>query len=80
MPSFRAFLDLVSDPEYLKVMPYKLAALKVVLVPISGDLVLPDLRWVVVGGCVVVFLLAGWVRAARRGRQRKAVPEGRSGA
>jgi hypothetical protein len=80
LPSFRAFLDLVSDPEYLKVMPYKLAALKVALVPVSGGPVLPDLRWVVGDGCVAVFLLAGWVRAARRGRQRKAVPEGRSGA
>jgi hypothetical protein len=79
-PCRRAFLDLVSDPEYLKVMPYKLASLQVALVPVSGALVVPDLRWVVGGGCVAVFLLAGWVRATRRGQQRKAVPAGRSGA
>jgi hypothetical protein len=79
-PCRRAFLDLVSSPDYLKMMPYKLAALQVALVPVSGTLVVPDLRWVVGGSCVAVILLAGWVRAVRRGRQRKAVPAGRSGA
>jgi hypothetical protein len=78
-PCRRAFLDLVSDPEYLNIAPYKLASLKVALVPVAGQLVLPDLRWVVGGGCVAVFLLAGWMQAARRGRQRKVVPEQRSG-
>jgi hypothetical protein len=79
-PCRRAFLDLVSDPAYLQVMPYKLAALQVVLVPVSGALVVPDLRWVVGGVGLAVFLLAGWVRAARRRRQQRAVPEGQSGA
>jgi hypothetical protein len=79
-PCRRAFFDLVSDPQYLKVMPYKLASLKVALVPVSSQLVLPELRWVVGGGCVAVFLLAGWVRAARRSRQREVVPESRGGA
>ena len=41
---------------------------------------MPDLRWVVGGGCLAVFLLAGRVRARRRGPQRQAVSEGRSGA
>jgi len=78
-PCRRAFLDLVSDPDYLKVMPYKLAALKVALVPVSATLVVPDLRWVIGGGCVAVFLLAGWARAARRSPGRKAAPDGGTG-
>lgn len=65
-PGRRDFLDLVSNPEYLKVMPYKLASLEVVLTPVSGELVVPDLRWVAGGGLLAVFLLVGWIRAARR--------------
>jgi hypothetical protein len=61
----RAFFDLVTNPEYLKVMPYKMASLKVLLTPVSGDLVIPDIRWIVGGICLVTFLLIGWVRAAR---------------
>lgn len=65
-PGRRTFFELVTNPEYLKVMPYKLASLKVVLTPVKGDLVIPDLRWVVGGTCLAIFLLAGWIRAARR--------------
>ncbi len=60
----RDFLDLVSNPEYLKVMPYKLASLTVALMPLKCQLLLPDLRWVVGLGCAIIFLLVGWVRAA----------------
>lgn len=65
-PGRRTFFELVTNPEYLKVMPYKLASLKVVLTPVKGDMVVPDLRWVVGGVCLALFLLVGWVRAARR--------------
>lgn len=65
-PGRRTFFELVTNPEYLKVMPYKLASLKVVLTPVKGDLVIPDLRWVVAGACLAIFLLVGWVRAALR--------------
>jgi hypothetical protein len=37
------------------------------LVPVSRDIVIPDLRWLIGGGFVVIFLLVGWIRAARRG-------------
>jgi hypothetical protein len=47
--------------------PYKFIALEIDPVPVSGDMVIPDLRWLVGGGLVVIFLLVGWVRAARRG-------------
>jgi hypothetical protein len=33
------------------------------LVPVSRGTVVPDLRWLVAGGFVIVFLLVGWVRA-----------------
>jgi len=62
----RAFFDLITDPEYIKVMPYKLASLKVILTPASGDLVIPDIRWIVGGTCLVIFLLVGWLRASKR--------------
>ena len=41
----RSFFELLSAPDYLKVLPYKAAALKVVLMPMHDELVVPDLRW-----------------------------------
>lgn len=73
-PGRRTFLELVSSPDYLKVMPYKLASLQVVLTPVSGELVIPDLRWMAGGGGLAIFLLIGWIRAVRRStRQSKSV-------
>ena len=67
-PGRRTSLGLVTNPGYLKVMPCKLASIEVVLTPVSGELVIPDLRWVAGGGFLAIFLLVGWVRAARRSR------------
>ena len=67
-PSRRAFFELLTDPQWLKFAPYKLAALELALVPASGQVVIPDLRWVIGGACLIVFLVAGWVRAAREKR------------
>jgi hypothetical protein len=64
--SRRAFLDLLTDPAYAPVMPYKLMALSVVLVPVSGELVLPDIRWLAGALLLALFLLAGWIRASKR--------------
>jgi hypothetical protein len=64
-PGRRTFFELVTNPEYLKVMPYKLASLEVVLTPLSGQLVLPDSRWIAVATGLAGLLLAGWIRAAR---------------
>jgi hypothetical protein len=64
-PSRRAFFELLTDPQWLKFAPYKIAALKIALVPASGQVVIPDLRWVVGGACLIVFLGACWLRAAR---------------
>ena len=66
-PNRRAFFRLVSDPDYLKVAPYKFAALELALVPLQADVIVPDPRWIVGGLCLVVFCGAGWLRASRRG-------------
>jgi hypothetical protein len=65
-PSRRKFLELLSSPFYAQVEPYKFMALEEDLVPISGDRVLPDFRWVAGGSLLAMFLGAGWWRAARR--------------
>ena len=67
-PSRRAFFELLSDPQWLKFAPYKIAALELVLVPMSGQVVIPDLRWLVGAVCLIVFLGACWLRAARKKR------------
>jgi hypothetical protein len=38
-------------------------AMELDLVPVSGRVVTPDLRWLFGGGFFILFLLAGWVRA-----------------
>ena len=65
-PSRRAFLDLVTDPAYAPIAPYKFMALDIVLTPTAPELVLPNL-WVAAGALLlIVFLATGWFRAARR--------------
>jgi hypothetical protein len=43
-PSRRTFLKLASDPSYAPIEPYKFMALEIDLVPVSGDMLVPDLR------------------------------------
>jgi hypothetical protein len=62
-PSRRAFLSLLADPAYAPYEPYKLMAVETALVPVSRDLMIPDLRWVVGGMLVILFLAVGWIRA-----------------
>jgi hypothetical protein len=66
-PSRRTFLKLISHPAYAPLAPYKLIAVELDLVPVSGGTIVPDLRWVVGGGFVIIFLLCGWLRAALLG-------------
>ena len=58
--SRRAFLSLLADPAYGSLMPYKMMALKVVNVPVSGEVVIPEMRAVV--GALCLFLAVGWIR------------------
>ena len=62
-PSRRTFLKLLSDPSYGPLEPYKFMALEIDLVPVSGDKVIPDFRWIVGGGLLALFLAVGWARA-----------------
>lgn len=71
-PSRRAFLDLVSDPEYLKVMPYKLASLLVVLAPFDVELMMPEPRLLFAIACLMIFLAVGWWRSSARLRRAHA--------
>jgi hypothetical protein len=66
-PSRRTFLKLISHPTYAPLAPYKFIALELDLVPVSSGTVVPDLRWLVGGGFVIVFLLVGWIRLALLG-------------
>lgn len=65
-PSRRAVLELFANPDYAPFEPYKMMALQVVLVPTHGDLVIPELRWLVGGALLLLFFLLGWLRAARK--------------
>jgi hypothetical protein len=63
-PSRRTFLKLISHPAYAPLAPYKFIAVELDLVPVSSGTIVPDLRWLVGGGFVIVFLLVGWIRPA----------------
>jgi hypothetical protein len=62
----RAFLSLLADPTYVPVMPYKLIATQLNLIPNSGVAEIPDMRWIVGGFLLLLFLAMGWFRAERR--------------
>jgi len=59
----RTFLSLLADPAYGPWEPYKIMAVELVLVPVSGGVVIPDLRLLVGDGLLMVFLTVGWVLA-----------------
>lgn len=63
-PSRRTFLKLISHPTYARVAAYKFIAVELDLVPVTSRIVIPDLRWLVAGGFVIVFLLIALLRAA----------------
>jgi hypothetical protein len=43
--------------------PYKFIAVEIDLVPVSGKVMIPDLRLVVGVGFIIIFLLVGWITA-----------------
>jgi hypothetical protein len=65
-PSRRAFMEVIVDPEFLKVVPYKLMALSVMLVPTKVELLIPELSTLLGAVLLVVYLAIGWWRASRR--------------
>ena len=61
-PSRRTFLKLISHPTYAPLAAYKFIAVELDLVPVSSGTMIPDLRGLVGGGFVIVFLLVMWTR------------------
>ena len=59
----RTFLKLLSDPSYAPVEPYKFIASEIDLVAVSSKIAIPDLRFVIGVGFVIIFLLVGWISA-----------------
>lgn len=64
-PSRRAFLRFMADPAYGSAAAYKLAATEVELIPLHAELAIPDLRWLVGGLLLTVYLSVCWRRAVR---------------
>lgn len=65
-PNRRAFLAFLADPNYGPIMPYKLMAVELNLIPFTGEAFIPDLRLIVGGILLILFLAIGWRRAAVR--------------
>ena len=61
-PSRRMFLKLISSPAYAPLAAYKFIAVELDLVPASGGVMVPDLRWLVGGGFAIIFLLFVCIR------------------
>lgn len=68
-PNRRAFFELLTDPEYLKIGHFKHMGMEFILVPTSAELAVPDLRLVVGGALGIAFLGIGWLRSAMRLRR-----------
>jgi hypothetical protein len=64
--SRRAFLKLLSDPLYADICPYKFMSMEINILPLTGDVVLPDLRLALGSFFLLLFLAVGWYRSARR--------------
>lgn len=64
----RAFLSLLSDPAYAAIAPYKFMALHVSLLPMTSEMVVPDMRFMFGSTLLALFLAVGWIRSARRNK------------
>ena len=65
-PERRAFMQLITNPEYIKVLPYKLMSVKVVLTPTVREIAVPEITWALGAIFLIVWLLVAWRRAVRR--------------
>jgi hypothetical protein len=68
-PKRRIFFELLTDPQYMKIGHFKFMGMEIVLVPATAELAIPDLRLVVGGVLLVLFLGCGWLRSAMRLRR-----------
>ena len=70
-PTRRTFFELLTDPAYMKIGYYKFMGMEFILVPTTAELAIPDLRLIVGGALLVVFLAFGWLRSAIRLRKAR---------
>ncbi len=70
-PSRRAFMDLITDPHYQPMLPYKLMALSVTLAPTSAELQVPEVPMALGTALLVLWLVFAWRRSARRARSAR---------
>jgi len=68
-PNRRTFFELLTDPQYMKIGHYKFMGMEMILVPTTAEMAVPDLRLVVGGALLVIFLGLGWFRSAMRLRR-----------
>ena len=61
-PNRRTFLKLLADPEYGPKAPYKFMAVELDLVPVAAHRIIPDLRVLVGGSLLILFLAINWLR------------------
>jgi hypothetical protein len=64
-PNRRAFLNIISDPRYAPLAPYKAMALEFLLIPLPDVTLIPDLHVIVGVVLLFIFVLVGWARARR---------------
>jgi hypothetical protein len=63
-PNRRTFLKLLADPQYGPKAPYKFIAVGLDLVPVAAHRIIPDLRLLVGGSLLILFLAINWLRTA----------------
>ena len=63
-PNRRTFFELLTDPQYMKIGHLKFIGMEFILVPTSAELAIPDLRLLVGGALLIIFLGFGWFRSA----------------
>lgn len=64
-PNRRAFLNIISDPRYAPLAPYKAMALEFLLIPLPDVTLIPDPHVIVGVVLLFIFVLVGWARARR---------------
>ena len=63
-PSRRDFLNMMADPAYGPLEPYKSMSMNLIFQPFSGEVVVPDPRLLVGALMLILFLAVGWLRAS----------------
>lgn len=73
-PNRRAFMELLTHPDYAPLAPYKLQALQLVLTPTRSEIQIPPLTLTVAMLSLIVFLALGWWHAACRRPHAALIP------